>query len=571
MANPGLARTDAKMSCHPLLDLLRMKPPRSQSICSLLACLILAIPLTLPGSELNVRDFGAVGDEAVLDHPAIQAALDQAASQGGGVVRIPSGTYRIGASLRVPSGVHLTGDAMEATRLVASAGLDFDLLLLENVEKVRISNLTLEELDRNFRATGDGVAVHGNSNHILVDRVSVYGFRSSFGVGRDDQGTASNVTFRDCYAEGARNWGFEFNNVRAAAMDNCLTFRNRLDGIKLRRQARNVQILGGESSHNGQGGRQVGGSGIDAYAGGESFLLQDFVAEHNNGGGIYIKTGPLQYQEFGEVARGLISGVRVRYNAGSGLDLNRSGGDRRKDGEDRLPPLSTQFTVIGGIFEENEASGIYIRGRNVSLISPIARSNEGSGIQINSGWDISILNPLIAGNGTRAPGRIAGIFLSGTHGGNRVLISGGVIDGIDDRRASDGLDLEEVAPVQGMAMRFSEESSEVILRHPVLRHWAESSGPIRNEMADTNGLLAHYGVQSQAQLPGGPGSTIILGDRLRTRAPGRIAWVPVLLSFDDGNAAAPGLLQPGDQWFDPQRGRPLWWDGGDWSDSQARR
>jgi polygalacturonase len=42
----------------------------------------------------NVRDCGATGDGQTLDTAAIQKALDQCGTNGGGTVRIPAGTYR---------------------------------------------------------------------------------------------------------------------------------------------------------------------------------------------------------------------------------------------------------------------------------------------------------------------------------------------------------------------------------------------------------------------------------------------------------------------------------------------
>ena len=41
----------------------------------------------------NVKDFGAVGDGATIDTPAINKAIDHAASRGGGTIHFPPGTY----------------------------------------------------------------------------------------------------------------------------------------------------------------------------------------------------------------------------------------------------------------------------------------------------------------------------------------------------------------------------------------------------------------------------------------------------------------------------------------------
>jgi polygalacturonase len=54
----------------------------------------------------NVRDFGAVGDGATIDSRAINKAIDQAASQGGGVVHFPPGAYAC-YTLRLKSNITL--------------------------------------------------------------------------------------------------------------------------------------------------------------------------------------------------------------------------------------------------------------------------------------------------------------------------------------------------------------------------------------------------------------------------------------------------------------------------------
>lgn len=58
--------------------------------------------------NLNVRDFGAIGDSTTDDTKAFQAALDQAGKEGM-VVFVPAGKYRFDGSLNVPDGVTLKG------------------------------------------------------------------------------------------------------------------------------------------------------------------------------------------------------------------------------------------------------------------------------------------------------------------------------------------------------------------------------------------------------------------------------------------------------------------------------
>ncbi len=63
---------------------------------------------TLAMADVNVKDFGAVGDGVTDDTAAIQAALD-AAEAGGPICYAPPGLYRIDGALVVPPGVTFEG------------------------------------------------------------------------------------------------------------------------------------------------------------------------------------------------------------------------------------------------------------------------------------------------------------------------------------------------------------------------------------------------------------------------------------------------------------------------------
>src|SRR5216117_596272 len=59
----------------------------------------------------NVRDYGAVGDGATNDTPAINAAIDAANGAGGGIVEFPAGNYKSKNSIHMKSNVTLQLDA----------------------------------------------------------------------------------------------------------------------------------------------------------------------------------------------------------------------------------------------------------------------------------------------------------------------------------------------------------------------------------------------------------------------------------------------------------------------------
>lgn len=73
----------------------------------LLSSLIVALCVfSLSAKVYDVRDYGAKGDGTTLDSPAINAAIEDAASSGGGEVYVPAGTYLSG-SIRLKSNIHL--------------------------------------------------------------------------------------------------------------------------------------------------------------------------------------------------------------------------------------------------------------------------------------------------------------------------------------------------------------------------------------------------------------------------------------------------------------------------------
>jgi len=71
-----------------------------------------------PATVLNVREFGATADGTADDTWAIQAALAAAEKNGGGVVYLPRGTYKITGKLIVPAKTTLKGESRETVSLM---------------------------------------------------------------------------------------------------------------------------------------------------------------------------------------------------------------------------------------------------------------------------------------------------------------------------------------------------------------------------------------------------------------------------------------------------------------------
>ncbi|MBP3360836.1 MAG: hypothetical protein J6N52_08290 [Clostridia bacterium] len=68
--------------------------------------------------ELNVKDFGAVGDGVTDDYPAIQAAIEKVNDFGGGIVYIPDGVYRCDGNIVLHDKIILRGESQDGTKII---------------------------------------------------------------------------------------------------------------------------------------------------------------------------------------------------------------------------------------------------------------------------------------------------------------------------------------------------------------------------------------------------------------------------------------------------------------------
>ena len=88
--------------------------------------MILVLGISWARGQISVRDFGAVGDGQHIDSPAINAALEKVAAEGGGTLVLPKGTY-LCYSIHLQSGVTLRfeeGAVMKAAPVTETDGYD---------------------------------------------------------------------------------------------------------------------------------------------------------------------------------------------------------------------------------------------------------------------------------------------------------------------------------------------------------------------------------------------------------------------------------------------------------------
>lgn len=119
----------------------------------------------------DVIDYGAKGDGTTSDHLAIQAAIDAAESDGGGMVYFPRGTYLIGAKLQVQDAIMLVGEGRGDKTTNANATnsrvvtIRWDSGVTGDIMLEFISNTTLENIydcgTQNIHYDGANTATYG--------------------------------------------------------------------------------------------------------------------------------------------------------------------------------------------------------------------------------------------------------------------------------------------------------------------------------------------------------------------------------------------------------------------------
>ena len=175
----------------------------------------------LTDNIFNVKNYGAVGDNSTNDTTAIQAAIDAAAADGGGVVYIPAGTYVTGP-LVIKNQVWIRGAGIYATTLKLADSSDDNLLtsykatstesnaLLWAVQDLRLDG------NKSNQASGSGIYVELSSSQTagdvvndarwLIDNVFIenckeHGFEQ---VSSRSEGRIINLHVFDCDGHGFR-------------------------------------------------------------------------------------------------------------------------------------------------------------------------------------------------------------------------------------------------------------------------------------------------------------------------------------------------------------------------------
>jgi polygalacturonase len=154
-------------------------------------CLVFCLPAA--GDVFDVRNYGAAGDKTTMDTRAFQAAIDDCAKAGGGIVRVPQGDYLSG-TIRLRS--HVTLQLDEGATLWQSRRPD---------DYPDSRNLVVAERAEHIALVGSGV-IHGIGEGDL-------GRRADKSDAQMPEFRAGIVRFEECKDVTIRNVHFQFSDT----------------------------------------------------------------------------------------------------------------------------------------------------------------------------------------------------------------------------------------------------------------------------------------------------------------------------------------------------------------------
>jgi hypothetical protein len=167
---------------------------------------------------VNVKDFGALGDDATDDTAAIQAAFDfaKAVSQAGATVVFPRGVYRHTAlTLQPTSGqihVNLLGLGGALAVRLKYTGTGGTALTIKNNTRFFIDNLRIS--DAGTGAIGlfiTSLAVGSSTGPANIKNVYIDGFTKNYVVGEAAGNAASEFTYHNLEVVNGTSHGVEIN------------------------------------------------------------------------------------------------------------------------------------------------------------------------------------------------------------------------------------------------------------------------------------------------------------------------------------------------------------------------
>ena len=183
----------------------------------------------------DIIDHGATGDGETVDSPAIQAAIDACAANGGGTVHVPPGNYVCGTihlksnvTLDISGGACLhysprEEDFDEPEELPYNPNADlettyfrFALIHAENAEAIAIQGKGTID-GKPYRRAGPKPVAMKSCNHVTIKDITIVD-APNYCISMID---CEQITIQGVFVQGGLADGIDFDNCRHGMVTNC--------------------------------------------------------------------------------------------------------------------------------------------------------------------------------------------------------------------------------------------------------------------------------------------------------------------------------------------------------------
>jgi hypothetical protein len=425
-----------------------------------------------------------VPDDDVDDTTAVVAALRRAA---GAALVLPRGVYRLRADCRLRVAANTLVEGAPGTVLLLASGAHVPVFDVDGQSGVTLRKLAVRPAPGAVVGGGCyGVLVRGAARDVLIEDFTGDGLVEAVHVGGSmgaKPGIARRITLRRVRATSSPSlWGIGLDDCDGVTLDACYAAGNWLDGIKLRKNTLNVDILNCTSEDNGRGDKN--GDGIDVYAGGYQFRVIGGTYRANRGCGIQMKTGALNRAGEADGHRAAVG--RAQIIDAKFVDNRNTGGGGGGHGivitvnefGDGTLPVPDGVLIRNCLFAGNAGHGLYIAaGHDVHVVGSTASANAASGFVTGTrASDVTFTDCRSLANSREGAGKHDGVVFNGS---TAVRWAGGAVIGMDVDEAGNkpGDDDDDRVVYHRRGIYVSRSSKDVdIAGDPDVRHHTDPRG-----------------------------------------------------------------------------------------------
>ena len=226
--------------------------------------------------DFNIVAYGADPTGAASSVAAINSAI-AAMPANGGVLRAPTGTYLIDATITLSKSVTIIGDGGEAAATYLTRFLKKSTLA-GPVFSVQASGVSLRDfyVDGNTGggATGDGILIIGTSQMFTASRVTVaYNSATGWNMGNNTAAVTDDFKFDACISMLNGGHGWMLNSItpdtNGGTFIDCHALNNTGDGYQFLHAQFNAMFGGSAQSNGANGAHFMVGSAQNSIYGGD--------------------------------------------------------------------------------------------------------------------------------------------------------------------------------------------------------------------------------------------------------------------------------------------------------------